>query len=232
LTAAHVPCDVRTRWHVGRLLIEHDWPATLARLSRKHRQRVASSLRKLAARGEVQFELYQQLGADELEPLLRRFLAVEDRSWKGKAGTSILRTPGAADFMLQQARWLAEQSQLWLAFLRCGGRDVAACYQILGKSVLHSFKIGYDEDFDRFSPGHLLHYHLLEAIHADRSVQAVDYIGAMTEYHASWRPETYPFARLAFSPQGKLLGRAALRGYQWLKGPTEEMCPEHRLCAV
>ena len=61
LTAADMPCDLRTRWHVGRLAIEHDWPAAFGRLSRKHRQRMAASLRKLADRGEVRFELHAHL---------------------------------------------------------------------------------------------------------------------------------------------------------------------------
>jgi CelD/BcsL family acetyltransferase involved in cellulose biosynthesis len=223
LTTAGIPCDLRTRWHVGRLPIEHDWPAAMARLSRKHRQRLVSSLRKLDGRGEIGFELYKHVAASEVESLLERAWAIEDRGWKGAASTSIRRTPGAPQFMLRQARCLAAEDRLWLAFLRCGQQDAAFCYGICAKNVLHSFKIGYDAEFAAFSPGHLLHYHLLQAIHADPEVAAVDYIGQMTEYHASWQPETYPFARLAFAPRGKLLGQAALWSYQWVNGPTEMM---------
>ena len=73
----------------------------------------------------------------------------------------------------------------------------------------------------QFSPGHLLQYHLLQALHADPQVTAVDYIGEMTEYHAHWRPEAYPFARLAFARPNSVLGRAALWGYRRIKGPSE-----------
>ena len=62
---------------------------------------------------------------------------------------------------------------------------------------------------------------MLQALHADPQVTAVDYIGEMTEYHASWRPEAYPFARLAFARRGSVLGRAALWGFQRMKGPSE-----------
>jgi hypothetical protein len=218
LAAAGMPCDLRLRWRVGKMAIQHDWPAAFAQLSSKHRQRIVSSLRKLSARGEVGFELHKQLATGEVEPLLQRALALEDRGWKGRAGTSILRTPGVAEFLLRQARCLAAEDQLWLAFLRCGDQDTAFCYGVVAKGVLHSFKIGYDDEFAAFSPGHLLQYHMLEALHADATVAAIDYIGEMTEYHASWRPETYPFARLAFAPRGKLLGQAALWSYQfWRK---------------
>ena len=230
LTAADMPCDLRTRWHVGRLAIGHDWPAAFSRLSRKHRRRISASLRKLADQGEVRFQLHAHLSPHEVAPLVRRAWETEDRGWKGAAGTSVLQTPGAAEFMLAQARWLAAEGRLRLAFLDCGRRNVAFCYGVVGKGVFHSFKIGYDPAFARFSPGHLLQYHLLQALHADPQVTAVDYIGEITEYHASWQPEVYPFARLAFARRGSVLGRAALWGYQcieWAVGRTSRDCIIH-----
>ncbi len=221
LSTAEVPCDLRTRWHVGRLAIEHDWAAAFGGLSRKHRQRISTALRKLANRGQVRFELHVHLLPDEVEPLFRRALETEDRGWKGAAGTSVLRTSGTAEFMLAQARWLAAEGQLLLALLDCDRRNVAFCYGALGKGVFHSFKIGYDPAFAPLSPGHVLQYHLLQALHADPRIAAVDYIGEMTEYHAHWRPEVYPFARLAFVRRGSVLGRAALWGYQRRNGPSE-----------
>jgi CelD/BcsL family acetyltransferase involved in cellulose biosynthesis len=221
LTAAGMPCDLRTRWCAGRLAIGPDWPVAFAGLSRKHRRHISASLRKLEARGEVRFELYADLSPDEVEPLIRRAWETEDRGWKGTAGTSVLRTPGAAEFMLAQAHGLAAEGRLRLAFLECGQRSVAFCYGVLGKGVFHSFKIGYDTAFAQFSPGHLLQFHLLQALHADPQVTAIDFIGEMTEYHARWRPQAYPFARLAFARPNSVLGRAAVRGYQRVKGPSE-----------
>lgn len=221
LTAADMPCDLRTRWQVGRLTIEHNWPAAFGRLSRKHRQRISASLGKLAARGEVRFQLHAHLAPHEVEPLLRRAWETEDRGWKGAAGTSVLRSPGAAEFMLAQARNLAAEGRLRLAMLDCGEINVAFCYGVLGKGVFHSFKIGYDPAFAPLSPGHLLQFHLLRELHADPQVTAVDYIGQVSAYHASWTADVYPFARLAFARRGSLFGHAALWGFQRLRGPSE-----------
>ncbi len=221
LTAADMPCDLRTRWHVGRLAIGHDWPAAFGQLSRKHRQHLSACLRKLAERGDVRFELHAHLSPHEVEPVLQRTWKLEDRGWKGVAGTSVLRTPGAAEFMLAQARWLAAEGRLVVAFLDCDQKNVAFCYGVLGKGVFHSFKIGYDPDFAMCSPGHLLQFHLLQVLHDDPQITAVDYIGELTEYHAAWRPEAYPFARLAFARHGSLLGHAALWGYRCINGPSE-----------
>jgi CelD/BcsL family acetyltransferase involved in cellulose biosynthesis len=221
VTAAGMPCDLRSRWEVGRLAIGPDWEAAYDRLSRKHRQRVSASLRKLAQLGEVRFRLHANLSPAEVEPLVYRAWATENCGWKGEAGTSVLRTPGVAEFMLAQAQWLAAQGRLRLAFLDCGDRNVAFCYGVVGKGTFHSFKIGYDPAFAALSPGHLLQYHLQQALYADAVVTAIDYIGRFTEYHASWRPESYPFGRLAFARRGSLLGSAALWGFQQLRGPSE-----------
>ena len=43
----------------------------------------------------------------------------------------------------------------------------------------------------------------------------------MTEYHASWRPGSYPFARLAFARRGSVLGGVSMWGFQQMKGPSE-----------
>jgi CelD/BcsL family acetyltransferase involved in cellulose biosynthesis len=245
LTSAGLAYDLRTRWEVGRLRLEPDWPAAFGRLSRRHRQRISVWQRKLEQRGEVSFRLHTGLPPDEVEPLLYHAWETEDRGWKGAAGSSVLRVPGAAEFMLAQARWLAAHGQLLLAFLDCGQRNVAFCYGALGKGVLNSYKIGFDPEFAAISPGHLLQYHLLQMLFQSRAgselafsrqdqlqatsvatltdpeVHTVDYVGPLTEYHASWRPDVYPFARLAFARPGSLLGRASLWGFQRVKGPSE-----------
>jgi CelD/BcsL family acetyltransferase involved in cellulose biosynthesis len=221
VSAAGMPCDLRTRWHVGRTEIEHDWPAAFGRLSRRHRQRISASLRKMSEEGEVAFHLNARLLPDEVEPLLHRAWVTEECGWKGAAGTSVLRSPGAAEFILAQARVLAAEGRLVLPMLDCGPRNAAFCYGVLGKEVFHSFKIGYDATFASFSPGHLLQYHLLQALHADSQVTAIDYIGELNEYHAHWRPNSYPFSRLAFARRGSVLGSAALWGFQQVRGPSE-----------
>jgi len=225
LTAADMPCDLRTRWLAGRLPVRQDWPAALRRLSRKHSRRIAACFRKLEQRGEVRFELHAHLAPEETEALLRRAWETEDRGWKGAAGSSVLRSPGAAEFLLAQARWLAAEGNLVLAFLDCGRTNVAFSYGVLGKGVFHSLKIGYDPAFAPLSPGHLLQYHLLQALHTDPRIRAVDYIGEMTAYHASWRPDVYPLARLAFARRGSLLGGMALWGFQRMNGPSEGLPP-------
>jgi CelD/BcsL family acetyltransferase involved in cellulose biosynthesis len=182
-------------------------------LSRKYRQRIACCQRRLAVRGDVEFQLLSRLSPDEVERPLRQGFEVENLGWKRAAGTSVMSVPGMFDFFLRQARQLAAWGQLELALLHCGGRPIAFCYGVAGKGVFHSCKIGYDPAFADQSPGHLLHYHLLEHFRSDPERLAIDYMGPITEYHAHWHPGTYPVARLAVAPH-RVLGRMGLWAYQ------------------
>lgn len=209
--------DCRPHGRVPRIEIEHEWETYRSNWSRKHRQHMSACLRRLAARGEVRLRLLSRLRPGAIEPWLRRGFLVEDRSWKGPGGTSVLRTPGMFDFFLLQARQAAQWGQLELALLECGGRFVAFAYGLAAKGVFHSSKVGYDPAYGDCSPGQLLRYHLLERFHADFDRRAVDFLGILTAAHAAWRPEVYTVSRLILAPRG-CLGRAALGLYRHLKG--------------
>ncbi len=205
------------RWQVGRVVIDHNWPAYKARWSRKHRQQMAQATRRLTQRGEVRLVVHARLAPDEVAATMRQCFETEDRSWKGAAGGSVLRTPGMAEFFIRQAQQAAQWGQLELAVLHCGGRPVAFSYGLSAKGVFHSLKTGYDPDFARLHPGQLLRYYLLEQLFADPARKALDFLGEMTESHAAWLPQCYTVGRLAVAMRGGL-GRLAVWGYKNMWG--------------
>ena len=224
LARAGVPVATQQQIQFGRIEIDHDWPAYRQRWSRKHRQGMARAARRLAANGDVQFDLLTDIAPGDVETLLRRGFEVENLSWKGGAGSSVLATPGAWDFYLRQARQLARWGQLELAFLHCnnrlsGGRPIAFAYGLGGKGVYHSIKVGYDPRYAQCSPGQLLRYYTLEKFFRDPSRRAVDYI-VPSSAHQKWKPCTYTASRLAIAP-GPLLGRVALHAlrnwWPWMR---------------
>jgi CelD/BcsL family acetyltransferase involved in cellulose biosynthesis len=223
--AAGMAMDCRSRWQVARIPIDHDWATCRGRWSRKHRQKMNSSLRRLSNRGSVRLRLHADFSGGELEPLLRRAFAVEDGGWKGRSGTSVLRSPGILDFFLRQSRQLAQWGHLELAFLECGGQAVAFCYGLTAKGVFHSLKIGYDPAYADCAPGQLLRHFLLERFHGDLDRTALDCTGPMTEAHQHWRPESYTMGRLLIAPR-RWLGRAVVAAYQsWKPQPLGEETP-------
>jgi CelD/BcsL family acetyltransferase involved in cellulose biosynthesis len=202
------------RWQVGRVEInDHNWPAYKGRWSRKHRQQMAQALRRLADRGEVRLAIGSQLAPDEVTAWMQRGFEVEDRSWKGAAGSSVLRSPGMAEFFIRQAQQAAQWGQLELALLHCGERPVAFSYGLIAKGVFHSMKIGYDPEFAAQHPGQLLRYHLLEQFFAEPDRKALDFQGPMTAAHAAWLPEVYAVGRLAVAPRSRW-GRITVQAYK------------------
>ncbi|MHC4177343.1 MAG: GNAT family N-acetyltransferase, partial [Planctomycetota bacterium] len=174
LARARVAAHFQEQLQMGRIEIDHDWEAYRRGWSRKHRQQMARHARRLAGRGDVQLKVLSQLSPEEVEGWVRRGFEVEDRSWKGAVGTSVLRTPGMFTFFTRQAEQLARWGQLELVFLECGGHAVAFSYGLAAKGVYHSLKVGYDPEYARYSPGQLLRYYLYRSLYADPRRRAID----------------------------------------------------------
>jgi CelD/BcsL family acetyltransferase involved in cellulose biosynthesis len=205
-TCSHEQC------RVGRLEIVGDWATYQKQLAKNHRQAMNRAVRRLADEGNLQFEMPRLEPADA-EPWLREAFAVEDLSWKGQSGTSVLRTPGMFEFFAAQARQLALWGQLETAALRLDGRMLAFMYGYRAKHVCFAHKIGYDPRFSAHSPGQLLFYHILERFHGDGQTRAIDFMGPMTQSISRWRPATYGMGRVVIAPR-RLFGRAAMFAYQ------------------
>jgi CelD/BcsL family acetyltransferase involved in cellulose biosynthesis len=210
---AGIAAEAHEQWQVGRVAIDQSWDGYQKRLAKNHRQAMNRAARRLAAEGNLQFEMLSQLDAARLGPWLREAFEVEDLSWKGESGTSVLRTPGMFDFFAAQAEQLARWGQLETAALRLDGRMLAFMYGYRAKEVCFAHKIGYDPAFAAFSPGQLLFYHVLERFHTDGQPRALDFMGPMTQSLSRWRPSTYGVGRVAIAPR-RLLGRAAMFAYQ------------------
>jgi len=210
--SAGMEFDCREQMQIGRIEIDRDFDAYRKTWSPKHRQGIARRLRRLAAEGRVAFSMRSAFEPGEIRRLVREGFEVEDRSWKGEAGTSVLQTPGMFDFYLGQAELLAHRGQLELAFLRCNRRPIAFAYGYSAKGIYYSIKIGYDRRFAAFGPGQLLRYHVLKRLFSEPHRRAIEYI-APTAAHRRWKPSYHKVSRLTVAPGG-LLGRMALQAYR------------------
>lgn len=219
---AEISTSYHERYRVGRVEIDRTWDIYQKRLSKNHRHSMSRSSRRLACEGDVQFEMHSRMAVEEVEPWLQAALEVEDRGWKGKSGTSVLRTPGMFRFFTRQAEQLAQWGQLETAALRLDGRMLAFVYGFRAKSVYFAHKISFDSHFAAFSPGQLLFHHILERLHSAGGTQALDFMGPLTQALSRWRPATYGVGRVALAPH-RLLGRAALYGYKHWWRPLRDL---------
>jgi hypothetical protein len=206
--------DVEVEYQTGILHITHDWEAYKSSWTKKHRHKMRRCI-KLADENKVQFRLLLQFSPEDVEILIQRAFNLENLGWKGTAGSSVLRR-GQFDFLLRQARQLAEWQQLVLAFLEMEKQPIAFAYGYHSKGVHHVCKIGYDPNYADMSPGQLLFYYLLEQLYADRETQALDFMGKLTQAIACWQPSPLPLGRIAIAPQ-RLLGRLVLYCYRFRK---------------
>lgn len=200
------------RYQIGYIKINQDWEGYQKQWSGKHRSQMRSRARRLEREGKVCLNVRTPSDPESVEGWLRRGFEVEDRSWKGEAGTSVLRR-GMFPFLVQQGMQLAAWNQLQLVFLELNGKPIAFAHHYLAKGVAHNFKNGYDAKYASFGPGHLLHYYFFQHAFSDPSYRGYDFLGEVTDAISAWRPDSYPLGQLLVAPK-RLLGRLAVHAHQ------------------
>lgn len=191
LASQHLLWRYRRVCQVGCVRIQGSWENYMASRSRNHRQQVRKHLRRICEQGELALKIVKPRESTEIEELLRRGFEVEDHSWKGDAGTSVLRNPEIFQFFCQQAEALSRLDHLWLVFLEFDGKPIAFEYGWHAKDTYFSPKVGYDEAFARFSPGQLLRHELLKQFHESPGPSLVNYWGPLTPATERWTTHCY-----------------------------------------
>jgi len=153
-----------------------------------------SDFRRAARRasefGEVSFEVLSP-GPDEFDALFDEAIGVEARSWKREAGTAIAVDRAKESCFRHYFRSTCEQGNFRIAFMRIDGRAVAMqmALEYLGRYWL--FKIGFDEQFERCSPGTLLMLHTIGWA-ANRELKAYELLGNLEPWIAQfWTREQH-----------------------------------------
>jgi hypothetical protein len=196
---------------VGQVEIEADWQGYRSRWSKNHRRHIEKAGRRARLAGRLTLDVHTELLPEDIERWLRVGFEIEDRSWKGEAATSVLRTPGMFNFYLEQARQLARWGQLQLTFLLHDNRPIAFEYGYRAKGTYFSHKVGYDPAYAHFSPGQLLRALLLQRFHEEAQLSLVDFCGPLTEATAKWSTRSYPVGKWLIAPR-RVLSRYVLRG--------------------
>ena len=150
---ADAACATHERYQVARIEIGPDWDSFQKTLSRAHRQSTSKAARRLHDEGDVRFEMHSHLEPREVRPWLERVFKVEDRSWKGMRGSSVLRSPGMFDFFLAQAEQLAEWGQLEIALLELEGHAIATLFGFNAKGVYYGAQDRLRSALRPFQPG-------------------------------------------------------------------------------
>ncbi len=163
--------------------------------------------------GGASLAVYRPTDEQVVNELLDRGFGVEDRSWKGREGTSILKTPVMNRFLRKQAALLAELGHLELVFLEFDGRAIAFELGWSSKGWYFSPKVGYDEEYSHLTPGQLLRLKLAERFFGDRERNSWDFLGPLVDATEKWTTASYAIDRLVVSTGG-VSGDAFMHAYR------------------
>lgn len=130
-------------------------------VSSRHRKELRRTRRLLEA--EVGPLVVRDVAGDEQAPA--RFLELERGGWKGRVGTAMACIPDHADLLADLCRGWASAGRLQMLSLQTDTRVVAMACNVSAAAGSFRFKIAFDEELARFSPGIHLEIGLLEAFH-------------------------------------------------------------------
>ena len=210
------PLSTREHHSVGEVDLSK-WPLKEGPGAAKYWSRQRNCSRRLQAQGQVTFETYTDFAATDLYRLLDQGLQVENSSWKGREGTSILCAPGIADFYRHQSAFLAGRGHLCLTFLRLNEQPIAFHYEIRGKHDQFGFKIGCDDAFRQFAPGHQIVCGMLQQLQAEPHIRRYDF-GSFAPWMRYLVTGTYPIGRIVVSVASPL-SRGLLHVYDRWRRP-------------
>jgi CelD/BcsL family acetyltransferase involved in cellulose biosynthesis len=95
------------------------------------------------------------------------FLKLERESWKGEAGTALASGPEQIAFFRAMCQAAHDAGHLQLLSLEVGGRTAAMQCNLIDGGTLFGFKVAFDQDLARFSPGALLEVDGIGVFHDD-----------------------------------------------------------------
>jgi CelD/BcsL family acetyltransferase involved in cellulose biosynthesis len=102
------------------------------------------------------------------------FLTLEASGWKAAAGTAALADDAVCDFVGAALRALAREGKVVINRILLDGHAIAAAITLRSADCAWFWKIAYDEDFARYSPGVLVTIALTETLLDDAALSRAD----------------------------------------------------------
>jgi CelD/BcsL family acetyltransferase involved in cellulose biosynthesis len=196
----HVFVAVRPAGSCPVIRLHTGWEDPLSQLKSRRRSDLRRAYRRAEQIGQVE-TIISTPSLEEVDSLVKRAMDVEAASWKGKAGSALLTARPLGDFFRSFAREASLDGSLRISLLRIDGNDAAMQIAVVFRSCWWIYKIGYDEQFARCSPGTIL---ISETIRhaAESQLERYEFMGTTAEWLSMWTSEhrqtvtirTYPLS--------------------------------------
>ncbi len=179
--------------------LQDGWDAFYATLSSRRRYDHRRAQKRAANFGTVQFQAYQPT-VDEVSGLLERAFAIEDRSWKGKQGSSVLKRPQLESFFRGYSSAAAAEDTLRVFFLVVDEVAISMALCVEKYDALWFLKIGYDDTYAKCSPGILQLMYIIEHC-CNNGTSRIEHLGSFEPWLAAWTSRVRAHATFVHYPQ-------------------------------
>ncbi len=137
-------------------------------------------LRRLEKLGYVQFSRVDD--KENIVTGLDQFLEVESSGWKGEAGSAIKCHEELVQFYRCLVNEFSDIGRCQIYLLTVDQKCIAADFSILDEDTIYSLKIGYREDYARYSPGIICWTDFLQMVSQYKNINYVNFI-TKQEWH-------------------------------------------------
>lgn len=148
--------------------------------SKSTRKKLRQDWNRLCKLGAV--ELHNDRSPPAVREAFEMFLSMENLSWKGEQGTALLSKQHDVSFARQLVQNLAAVHGASVAVLRLDGKPIAAQVLLYCGSTAFTWKIAYDRDYAKYSPGTVLVDQIGERILSSGQAVALDSCSAETGF--------------------------------------------------
>ncbi|MGF1615994.1 MAG: GNAT family N-acetyltransferase [Gammaproteobacteria bacterium] len=159
------------------------WEAFIGAKSRKFRKNIQAAQRKLAAFGEIRYEVNSS--AHENVMALEIHKTLEARSWKANRAVGISRSDDYFTFYRDMAAVMSSPTRFITRTLWVGEEPVASTFGLLFNRSFFSLQIVHDNAFSKASPGtYLESLEIKECF--DSGVREYDFLGGFLNNKSRW----------------------------------------------
>ena len=215
LTSASSNCYKQsfTDFPVGLIRLGNDWSEFQKQLSKNQRKKLRRYNREIGSLGTLKYWSWLQADRNgDLESAIKTAFEIEDKSWKGDQGESVLQTEKMFDFFMNLALELDRHHMFDLHILSLNDRPIAFDYGYILNRVFHSHKVSFDPEFSQYSPGHLMNEQVIQNYLESGICDSIDAMGILDVATASWSNSQYSRGKLIMST-GTVVGQALTKSF-------------------
>jgi len=169
------------------LRLDGTWEEYWNGLKPKFRSNIRNRSTRIVREGPVEFRVVS--AADQVAASMAAGIEIEQRSWKGDAGTAIASDPAVTGFYTQWMQVAADRGWARVSLFTVGALPAAFDCGLRYRDRFYSVKIAYDPAFAPYSAGQLLKRELLQKLFAEH-VTEYDFLGKLNDSKQDWLPRT------------------------------------------